>query len=187
MPVAASRRFFRPVPAAVLASLLAACAVPRGAPPVVAVPDSLKPPAGAVRLRTLDASGSQVYECRAKAGDPRATEWVFVAPDAELFDADGLRVGRHFAGPTWEAADGSRVVGVVKASLPAPQAGAVPWLLLATHSTGGRGAFAAVTSIQRVATTGGVAPPAATCAPSNVGRQARVPYKAQYVQYVGGR
>ena len=130
----------------------------------------------------LDASGVQVYECRAKAGDAGAAEWVFIAPEAQLFDADGLPVGKHYAGPTWESNDGSKVVGAVKAKADAPDAGAIPWLLLATHSTGGSGAFANVTSVQRVATSGGVAP-SAGCSTATIGQQARVPYKAQYTQY----
>jgi hypothetical protein len=37
---------------------------------------------------------------------------VLKAPDADLFDEGGRRIGRHFAGPTWEASDdGSKVIG----------------------------------------------------------------------------
>ncbi len=164
------------------AALLGACATSRPAPPAVAIPASLAAPADETLQRTLDASGVQIYECRAKAGDASATEWAFVAPEAQLFDANGLPVGKHYAGPTWESADGSKVVGAVKAKADAPEAGAIPWLLLATHSTGGAGAFANVTSVQRVATSGGVAP-AAGCSASTLGQQVRVPYKAQYTQY----
>ncbi len=164
------------------AALLAACAgtPPKPTPPSVAVPAKLAPPAGASLLRTLWAEGTQIYECRAKAGG--APEWVFVAPDASLKTADGVLVGRHYAGPTWEAGDGSKVVGAVAAKVDAPDAGAIPWLLLATHSTGKPGLFADVASIQRVATVGG-AMPAAGCDATSVGQQAKVPYTAQYVQY----
>jgi hypothetical protein len=166
------------------AAVLAACGSTslHPSPPSVVVPDALRPPVGETLLRTLSADGVQVYECRAKAGDANAAEWVFVAPEARLFDADGRLVGRHYAGPTWEAGDGSKVAGTVRAKVDAPAAGAIAWLLLATHSTGKTGLFARVSSIQRVATQGGVAP-ARGCGAATVGQTTRVPYTAQYVQF----
>lgn len=151
-------------------------------PPAVVVPDKLRAPAGESLSRTLDASGVQVYECRARPNDAAAAEWVFVAPEATLQDAHGAPAGRHYAGPTWEARDGSKVTGVEKARVDAPDGGAIPWLLLATHSTGRKGVFSKVTSIQRVATVGGAAP-AGGCTVATVGQQVRVPYKAQYALY----
>ena len=91
-------------------------------------------------------------------------------------------VGRHYAGPTWEANDGSKVVGAVKAKADATNPHAIPWLLLETHSTGKPGLFAKVTAIQRVATAGGVAPEMG-CGTATIGKQERVPYTAQYAQY----
>jgi hypothetical protein len=159
--------------------LLAACATPP-APP--AVPDALKPPAGESLVSVVAARGVQIYECRAKKDDPAATEWAFVAPEAQLFDKDGRTIGKHYAGPHWEANDGSKLVGTVKARADAPQAGAIPWLLLTARSVGGTGAFSQVTSIQRVATSGGVAP-AEPCAGPTLGKTARVAYAADYVMY----
>ena len=165
------------------AALLAACAAPKlkPTPPSVVIPGSLAAPAGESLLRTVWAEGVQIYECRAKA-DGGFPEWVFVAPDAKLSDANGVLLGHHYAGPTWEAGDGSKVVGVVKAKVDAPTPKAIPWLLLATHSTGKPGLFASVTSIQRVATVGGTAPDTG-CGTATIGQQSRVPYRAQYVQY----
>jgi len=163
------------------AALVAACAFNPSAPSVV-VPDKLRPPPDESLLRTLVASGVQVYECRPSTADAATAEWTFVAPEASLQDEHGASAGRHGAGPTWEARDGSRVVGTVKAQIESPVAGAIPWLLLQTRSTGRKGAFARVTSIQRVATEGGVAP-ATGCTAATAGQQARVPYRAQYVLY----
>jgi hypothetical protein len=42
--------------------------------------------------------------------------------------------------------------------------------------------FAGVTSIQRVNTTGGVAPPGG-CSAANAGAESRVPFTAQYYFY----
>lgn len=162
-------------------ALVAACALDPSAPSVV-VPDKLRPPPDESLVRTLSASGVQVYECRAAAADASSAEWTFVAPEASLQDEHGESAGRHGAGPAWEARDGSRVVGTVKAQVAAPVAGAISWLLLQTRSTGRKGAFAKVSSIQRVATEGGVAP-ATGCTAATVGQQARVPYRAQYVLY----
>jgi hypothetical protein len=102
-----------------------------------------------------------------------------VAPDAELFDAHGKLIGRHGAGPFWQATDGSRIIGAVKAKADAPVAGAVPWLLLATKSNGPEGSFSKVTAIQRVNTAGGMAP-AAGCASELAGTRVRIPYTAEY-------
>jgi hypothetical protein len=105
-----------------------------------------------------------------------------VAPEANLKDAGGVLVGRHYAGPTWEANDGSKVVGVVKAKADAPSPHAIQWLMLETHSTGNPGLFSKITAIQRVATVGGIAPETG-CGTATIGKQERVPYTAQYAQY----
>jgi hypothetical protein len=134
------------------------------------VPDNLKPAANESLAQVVPAKGVQIYECREQ-------KWVFVAPQADLFDRAGKKIGTHYAGPHWEAADGSKVVGAVKARADAPQAGSIPWLLLGAKSVGPQGAFSGVTSIQRVATTGGTAP-AGQCA--QAGARARVDYTAEY-------
>jgi uncharacterized protein DUF3455 len=102
-----------------------------------------------------------------------------VAPEADLFDARGARIGRHYAGPHWESIDGSKIVGVVKERADAPVADAIPWLLLAAKSVGPDGAFSKVTSIQRVNTVGGVAPKAG-CSQAAAGTSVRISYTAEY-------
>ncbi len=141
-----------------------------------AIPDALQPGPGASLAMVVPAKGVQRYECRAGKGAGEAPAWAFVAPDADLFDARGRRIGRHGAGPHWQADDGSRIAGTVKARAEAPDAGNIPWLLLSATSTGPAGSFSAVTSIQRVNTVGGLAPPK----PCTVGEQASVPYSADY-------
>lgn len=136
----------------------------------VSVPDSLKPAAGESLALVVPAQGDQIYECR-------AGKWAFVAPEAELFNRAGKKIGRHYAGPHWESLDGSRIVGAVKARADAPRAGDIPWLLLSAKSVGAEGAFSKVTSIQRVTTLGGSAP-IEPCSPD--GRRVRVPYTADY-------
>jgi hypothetical protein len=134
-------------------------------------PDALQPAGNESLKRVIYAKGVQIYECRAQ-------QWVLVGPEADLFDGKGNLVGRHFAGPQWEATgDGSKVLGTVKARAEATEAGAIPWLLLSTKSVGGHGYFSDVTSIQRVATRGGAAP-GGGC--PHDGLVARVAYSAEY-------
>lgn len=156
--------------------LLAACA---GTPSTVAVPDVLKGAADEKVAMIVPAKGVQIYECRAKVGTAGAFEWAFVAPDAELFDTKGVKIGKHYAGPSWEANDGSKITGAVKARADAPQAGNIPWLLLTATASGPKGSFSEITSVQRVNTAGGVAP-TAPCAQANAGTTARVPYTTDY-------
>ncbi len=154
-------------------------------PPSLAVhvPGNLQPPDAEVQLMTVIARGAQIYECRASKDDPTTMEWAFVAPDADLFDAKGQKVGRHYAGPNWQSVDGSNVLGKTKATAAAPRPGAVPWLLLTTKSTGPDGVFAKVTSVQRIDTVGGTAPAASDCTAGVRGKQWRAAYTANYVMF----
>jgi hypothetical protein len=147
----------------VVAALAAGCAS------TVTVPDNLKPGANESLALIVPAKGVQIYECR-------AGNWVFVAPEAELFDRAGKKIGSHYAGPHWESADGSKIVGAVKQRAEAPATGNIPWLLLGTKSVGSEGAFSKVSSVQRVATVGGMAPTQGC----QSGEKARVYYSADY-------
>ena len=160
---------------------LGGCTALQGPATAPEVPAPLRPGANEKLLQVVPARGVQVYECRLKA-DASGYEWVFVAPEAELFDTRGNRIGRHYVGPHWEAQDGSRIVGTVKARADAPAAGAIPWLLLQARSAGGEGAFSRVSSVQRIHTVGGVAPTAG-CSAARAGAAARVPYTADYVLF----
>ena len=79
------------------------------------VPEKLRPPANEQLLFRLHAKGDQVYICKGEAGQ---LAWTLKAPDAQLFDQDGKAFGKHFAGPSWEASDGSRVTGKAVANVP---------------------------------------------------------------------
>jgi hypothetical protein len=128
----------------------------------------------------VPAKGVQIYECRAGKAGEGGYAWVFVGPEADLFDMRGMKIGSHYAGPHWEATDGSKLVASVKASAASPEGGAIPWLLLGAKSVGPEGAFSKVSSIRRVHTVGGVAP-ASQCSKDETGTRARVPYTADYL------
>jgi hypothetical protein len=164
--------------ALLLLASLAACAGPQPVP-LAGVPDKLRPASNESLAMIVPAKGVQIYECRARTDMTGGYEWVFLAPEAELFDARGNRIGRHYAGPNWESNDGSKIVGAVKERADATAAGAIPWLLLAAKSVGAEGSFSKVTSIQRVNTAGGVAP-GGGCTAATSGAPARVPYTADY-------
>jgi Protein of unknown function (DUF3455) len=159
--------------------LVAACASVQKPAPTVKVPDKLKPPANESLAMIVPAKGVQIYECRAKKDQAGAYEWAFVAPEADLFDTSGKKIGRHYAGPHWESIDGSKIAGTVKERADAPKGDAIPWLLLVTKSIGPQGSFSRITSIQRVNTVGGVEPKTG-CSQSTVGTTARIPYTADY-------
>ncbi len=165
--------------ALVLALLVAACAKSPASTPTAKVPDKLKPGSNESLALIVPARGVQIYECRARTDQAGAYDWAFVAPEADLLDARGAKIGRHYAGPHWEATDGSKIVGTVKERADAPAAGAIPWLLLAAKSVGPEGSFSKVTSIQRVNTVGGVAPKT-DCSQATAGTPARVGYTADY-------
>ena len=157
--------------------LLAAAEVATAKDGVVEVPAALNPDKLSI-FRVVSATGVQVYTC---AHNPAgATGWILKGPDAQLFDPQNKPVGKHYAGPTWEGLDGGKVVGEVKASMPAPVERAIPWLLLRIKSRDGSGAFTQAQAIVRMRTTGGTAP-GGGCDEAHAGQEVRVPYTAIYV------
>lgn len=137
------------------------------------IPDVIAVPAGQRLAFTLHAEGVQIYDCKAAA-------WVFRAPEADLFVGRHV-VGSHYAGPTWEAFDGSTVVGS-KLAAATVDSTAIPWLLLQAASNTGRGLMSSVTYVQRLSTVGGIAP-STVCDASNEGATEEVDYTATYAFY----
>jgi hypothetical protein len=156
-------------PSAVLSSSVAAQQVPQ----------QLAPPANEHLFLRLHAKGDQIYTCKGEDGQ---FAWTLKAPDAQLFDKDGKPFGKHFAGPSWEANDGSRVTGKAVANAPSPDADSIPWLLVKILSHEGNGVFSRATTIQRLNTKGGKAP-ASGCDASRASQEIRVPYSADYLFY----
>ena len=149
------------------------------------VPDNLRvPESESVVLKVLG-MGYQIYTCKAATGDG-AFEWVLERPQADLLNESGEKIGKHYEGPSWEATDGSKVTGQVQQRAAAPEAGAVPWLLLKAVSVSGSGTFGRVTYIQRVNTRGG-APPAERCDRARAGSNVSIDYQADYYFYAPRR
>jgi FtsP/CotA-like multicopper oxidase with cupredoxin domain len=141
------------------------------------VPQQLQPPANEQPLLRVHAKGDQVYTCK---GDGAQFSWTLKAPDAQLFDKDDKVFGKHFAGPSWEANDGSRVTGKAIANAPSPEADSIPWLLVNVVSHEGSGVLSRATSIQRINTKGGKAP-ASGCDAAHSGAEVRAAYSADYI------
>jgi hypothetical protein len=139
-------------------------------------------PYGNKRVATFYAEGVQKYKAQPKAGsNPVTYEWVFVAPQADLYDASNAKVGSHSAGPTWQLSATDSIYGQQYSpprSAPSSDTESIDWLLLKPRTgTIPTGNFANVAYIQRIATKGGKAP---TTPPLSASETVEVKYKAVY-------
>jgi hypothetical protein len=137
------------------------------------VPDAIAAPGESV-VATFHAEGAQIYDCKADAGGKLT--WQFREPIATLL-VDGKTVGRHYAGPNWEATDGSAVTGKAVANVPGTTPGDIPWLKLDVTAHRGTGTLSGVTTVQRLNTRGGVL--SGAC--ERAGAYFSAPYAADYV------
>ena len=153
------------------ALLLAALIGPAGA--AEPLPEAIAAPGETVVL-SVHAEGAQVYEC--KAGAEGKLAWAFREPVATLL-SEGKTIGRHYAGPNWEHADGSAVVGKAIGNVQGATAADIPWLKLEVASRRGSGVLTPVTTVQRVNTHGGKLDGAC----EKAGEFKSVPYSADYV------
>lgn len=158
------------LPALALAALVLPLTAARAEmPAAIAAP-------GQALVANVHAEGAQVYECKADAGGKLA--WQFREPIATLM-IDGKTVGRHYAGPNWEMADGSAIVAKVAGRAPGATGEDIPLLKLEVTEQRGRGQLSGVTTVQRLGTKGGVAE--GSC--NRTGAFLSVPYSADYVFY----
>jgi len=137
------------------------------------VPAAIAAPGEKV-VATYHAEGAQVYEC--KAGNDGKLAWTFREPIATLL-LDGKTVGRHYAGPNWENADGSIVTGKTAGNAPGATPKDIPWLKLEVVASRGAGALSGVTTVQRINTVGGRYDGAC----DKLGAFFSAPYTADYV------
>jgi hypothetical protein len=166
------------------AAMLAACAAlplaqaANAEPPAPTVPPEIAVEDGHKLFLVGHAVGVQIYKCNDTADGYR---WSFVGPRAELYGDNGKLIATHFGGPTWQGTDGRTAAGtLVRPVLVDPNA--IPWLLLSAKGTPGPDGdrLAGTTYIQRIATTGGLIPPAGECNAGTAGTENEVPYTADY-------
>jgi len=165
------------------AAVLSACA---SSPMMMKVdnaslPEPVRVPAGQKVMMATTGVGEITYECREKKDMAGQHEWAFVGPVATLYGVDRQAVGKYYAGPTWEAGDGSKVSGKQVAVAPATP-GSIPLQLVKADPAMGAGAMTGVSYIQRLNTKGGVAP-AMGCDAMSKGKRQQVAYEADYVFY----
>lgn len=139
----------------------------------IEVPATIAAP-GERTVSRLHAEGAQLYECKSNQAGQLA--WQFREPIATLLDGSKT-VGRHYAGPQWELADGSAIEARVSGRADAGTSLDIPLLKLDVSARRGTGLLADVTTIQRINTRGGVAEGACP----SVGALLSVPYAADYV------
>jgi hypothetical protein len=172
----------RLLPATILAALaIVIPAIALAGPPTPAVPPEIAVVDGHKLFLVAHAVGVQIHECVPNGSGYR---WRFVGPRAELYDDNGNQIATHFSGPSWQARDGSKVTATLDGNGSVTvDPTAIPWLRLRVTSAsagvdGDR--LAGTTYIQRIETTGGLAPAAATCNAETLGHVAEVPYTADY-------
>src|ERR1700719_1084050 len=119
------------------------------------IPPALQPPVDERLILQLHGNGDPIYSCKSESGQ---FYWTLKAPEAQLSDIKGQPFGKHFAGPTWQSNDGSRVTGKLLVSVDSPDAESIPWLLLKVASHAGNGILSRATTIQRLNTKGGKSP-----------------------------
>ena len=153
------------------------------------VDPSIAPEAGTVLFHAA-ATGTQNYECEQTADAGGVYQWVFLGPEANLYDCNAALLGQHLAsdaGPTapeWITVNDSYVIAKkLSQFVPDGGAGSVPWLLLQETSTGGTGIIAMTQQVNRLNTDGGNAPDAAACDVGNTGTVSKEPYSADYYFY----
>ena len=170
------------------------------------VPANIQVPAGNEVFLVGHGVGTQNYVCVPSGS---GVAFVLFTPEATLFSDDGKQITTHFSSPnpfennanpaviavgpirvTWQhSRDTSTVWGQVKpgesSSDPAFVApNAIPWLKVtvvgAAAGPGGGDALTEATFIQRLNTSGGVAPSTGCNSSTDLGHLAFVPYTADY-------
>jgi hypothetical protein len=162
---------------AALAAVVPLAGVATAAPSAPEVPGTIAVPDGHKPYLVGHAVGVQIYGCN-------GVSWTPVAPRADLYGDSGQLIATHFGGPSWLAKDGSKVIARRDADPVTVDPDAIPWLrLVPTSATAGPDGdrLAGTTYIQRINTTGGLAPAASTCNAETAGDQAEIPYTADYV------
>lgn len=165
------------IPAVVGASVLAVISMTVSLQADGRVPAILQVPEGNVLLLHAHGRGTQKYACPISASSKAVPHAILLHGD------DGNLVAIYFGGPTWEALDGSAVVGDTSNAkhFTAPDPDAIDWLLIPAQSTTGNGQFSRVAYIQRLFTKGGT-PPAAGCGQADQ-TEVLVEYSAEYLFY----
>ena len=160
-----------------LAAVVPLAGVATAAPTAPDVPGGIAVGEGYKPYLIGHAVGVQIYDCN-------GVGWALRAPRANLYGDSGQLIATHFGGPSWQAKDGSKVIARRAADPVIVDPTAIPWLLLEpTSATAGPDGdrLAGTRYIQRINTTGGLAPAASVCNSETAGDVAEIDYTADYV------
>jgi Protein of unknown function (DUF3455) len=162
------------------------------------VPADLQVPAGNKAFLVGHGVGTQNYVCL-PSGD--GFKFTLFTPQATLFSDDDKQLTTHYFSPnpseggtirvTWQhSRDTSTVWAQLNKASTDPNfvaPGAVAWLLLqrvgSQDGPDGGDTLTGTTFVQRLNTSGGLAPSTGCASAAEVGKQAFVPYKADYFFY----
>jgi hypothetical protein len=172
----------RLVPAILVVLAVALPAAAYAGPEAPSVPGKIAVGDGHKAFLVGHAVGVQIHECI--PASPSGYRWRFVGPRADLYDDSGNLLATHFGGPSWQTRDGSKITAALDGDgTITVDPTAIPWLRLKVTSatTGADGdRLLATTYIQRIQTTGGLAPAPEACNAGTVGSVAEIPYTADY-------
>lgn len=163
--------------AAPAAQLAAPAAVGADARPVSIplIPEGIKPPPGSRPIGAyVVATGTQNYTCVVAPGATTGAYSAPSTPEAQLIGTGG-RI-HHFGGPSWQSLRDKSLVTAVKETAEKRE-GTIPELRLRVDSHSGTGILSRADYINRLYTSGGVAP-TGSC---TTGQVSKVAYKAVYV------
>jgi hypothetical protein len=142
---------------------------------IPSIPEPIKPPAGSRPVGAfVVTNGTQNYTCVVPAGDTEGAYTGGSTPEAQLVGTGG-RI-HHFAGPSWQSLRDNSLVTATK-SVGSDRAGTIQELLLKVVTHSGNGILSKADWINRLYTSGGVAPKDSCTA----GQVVKVSYKALYV------
>ena len=183
-------------------TIAGAASTPRAAAKITAPagPAGLEVPAEYKPFLRAHAVGTQNYIC-APAATPSGFDWLFIGPQATLFNDSLQQTGTHFQSrnpiknnaiqATWQDSGDTSAVwatrrdGSMDPAYVAP--GAIEWLLLDVSgqqlgpTTGNK--LTPSLLIQRINTVGGVKPASADCTPATLNTRKLVSYEADYYFY----
>jgi hypothetical protein len=162
------------------------------------MPANLEVPAGNKLFLVGYASGTQQYMCLFNGA---SFAWSFFGPQATLFKDNDKPIISHYLSPNpaeggtpraaWQHNHDASTVWATPITSSTDSAyvapGAIPWLLLQVKGVqagpGGGDKLTKTTFIQRLNTSGGVAPTSGCTALADVGKKALVPYTTYYFFY----
>jgi hypothetical protein len=168
--------------------------------PRPAVPTNLEVSSDYKLFLKVHAVGTQNYIC-APAATATGLDWLFIGPQATLFNDSLQQIGTHFQSrnpikanaiqATWQHSGDTSAVwatrrdGSMDPAYVAP--GAIEWLLLDVSGqqlgpTAGNKLTPSLL-IQRVNTAGGVKPPSSECTAATLNSRKLVSYEADYYFY----